>query len=62
MFEAELTLRNVKLHKGTNLLSNIGTPVEVSFQTPPVLQRVEGQLDSNTYKPASSNQDGERNK
>lgn len=53
-FEAEVILRNVKFCKGTNLLGNVGTPVEVSFEIPPTFDRVEGQLDVDTYKPASA--------
>lgn len=57
LFEAEVIFQDVKLHKGTNLLGNVGTPVEVSFEMPPVLELVEGQLDVNTYKPSSPDND-----
>ncbi len=48
-FMHEVVLRRVQFRKGTNLLGNPGTPVEVQFDRPPVLEDVVGQLDLTTY-------------
>lgn len=48
-FQAEVILCNVKFHGGTNLLGNVGTPVEVSFEQPLHCESVEGPLDTQTY-------------
>jgi hypothetical protein len=48
-FDSRVTLRNVSFTKGTNLFGNKGTPVEVSFASPPLLENVSGILNANTF-------------
>lgn len=49
-FVEEIEFENVQFVKGTNLLGNKGTPVEVSFDKGYVLKNVVGPLALNTYK------------
>ena len=54
IFEAEVSLQTVKIPKGSNLLGNIGTPVEVIFETAPTLDMIEGRINVDTFQPTSA--------
>lgn len=49
-FDADFVLKNVTFKKGTNLLGNINTPVEVIFATEPQCENVKGNLRINTFQ------------
>lgn len=48
-FEAPVQLKNVRFRKGTNLLGNQGTPVEVSFTFPADIHQCQGDLRVSTF-------------
>ncbi|MFW7380271.1 MAG: pentapeptide repeat-containing protein [Oligoflexus sp.] len=49
-FEGDVIFENVRFIKGTNLMGNKGTPVEVTFEIDPRLTNVEGDFAMDTYK------------
>jgi hypothetical protein len=49
-FRGKTILENVNFKKGTNLLGNKNTPVEVTFESEPILINVAGVLDRNDFK------------
>ena len=50
MFRGKSIFENIKFKKGTNLLGNINTPLEVTFYIEPVLNNVIGELKINDFK------------
>ncbi|MCB9229100.1 MAG: hypothetical protein H6618_05765 [Deltaproteobacteria bacterium] len=49
-FDGDVIFNSVKFLKGTNLLGNKGTPVEVSFEKDLTISEVEGNLKMDTFK------------
>lgn len=43
-FEGPVLIRRCAFEKGTNLLGNVGEPIEVSFDVPPVIEETTGDL------------------
>jgi hypothetical protein len=49
-FRGKTIFENVNFKKGTNLLGNKNTPVEVTFYSEPILINISGVLDKNDFK------------
>lgn len=49
-FENQLILENITFQKGSNLLGNKGTPVEVIFNISPIISNVKGNINMNSYR------------
>ena len=49
-FDSIVILERIVFRRGTNLLGNKGTPVEVTWSTPPKLVEVQGELECSTFR------------
>lgn len=50
-FEGPFEIIDCDFQEGTNLMGNLNTPIEVTFDVPPVLTRVSGELRLNSFHP-----------
>ena len=49
-FEGPFELSKCEFRKGSNLAGNLGTPIEVTFDSKPQYEQVEGKLNIDTYE------------
>ena len=48
-FEGPVIIDNVDFRDGTNLLGNVNTPMQVTYDYPPIIENTQGSLDIDTY-------------
>ena len=53
-FTGPVTIKNVRFCSATNLLANVGTPMEVGFDVPPLISDTIGELRINTFSKSAN--------